>query len=55
MAESIVHEHPNFKFTNNINLARLVKWKDQVILVEWDEVSIKIKNHHTQKSKCEIL
>ncbi len=55
MAESIVHEHPNFKFTNNINLARLVKWKDQVILVEWDEVSIKIKNLDTQKSICEIL
>jgi hypothetical protein len=55
MAESIVYEHPNFKFTNNINSAQLVQWKDQVILVEWDDWGIQVKNLDTQKSICEIL
>ncbi len=54
MTDSIVHEHPNFKFTNNINSARLVKWKDQVILVEWDDWGIQVKNLDTQKSICDL-
>lgn len=54
MTDSIVHEHPNFKFTNNIHSARLVKWKDQVILVEWDDWGIQVKNLDTQKSICDL-
>jgi hypothetical protein len=64
MAESIVYEHPNFKYDqNNINNIKLVKWKDQVISVESKLKSyyitncqkILIKNLTTQKNQIEFL
>lgn len=62
MADSIVYEHPNFKYSDvNIYNVKLVKWKNQVISVEskpsliTNLKKILIKNLSTQEIQMEFL
>ncbi len=54
MSDSIVYEYSNIAYSDNLNLVKLVQWKEQVISIKWELKGIKIKNITTQKSICEI-
>lgn len=54
MTDSKVYFHPNFSYLDNIHSSRLVQWKDEVILVNWNKESIEIKNLDTKKTICEL-